>query len=139
MNVPGLYPLIFRSQGDFSIASAPELVGDWITGLEGMTHVEAQISLVANGGGSSVQVYLQTTIDGTIPIDIACVAFTDTSKTVIVSLPREKMTTPYEPTDGALPDNTCKAGILGNALRLKVKTTGTYTGGSKVVGRAIIT
>lgn len=137
MNNPGRFALTYRDQGDFAIANAPELVGDWLTGLEGMSSLEAQIQLVANGGGTTVQVYLQTTIDGDTPIDIACLAFTTSSAMKIVSLVREKMATPYVPTDGTLTDDTCKAGILGHALRLKVKTTGSYTGGSKVIGRIV--
>lgn len=137
MNNPGKFWLTYRNQGDFPIADAPELVGDWCRALDGMSALEAQIQLVANGGGTTVQVYLQTTIDGTTPIDIACLAFTTSSAMKVVSLVREKMATPYVPTDGTLADDTCKAGILGAALRLKVKTTGTYTGGSKVVARCV--
>jgi len=39
------------------------------------------------------------------------------------------------PTDGAMSDNTAKSGILGDRVRLKIVSVGTYSGSTQVVAR----
>lgn len=81
-------------------------------------------------GGTNGKAWVQTSLDGgTTWFDIACFAVTTATKPRIVNLSaRTPVTTLYTPTDGTLGDDTVKDGILGNMLRVKVTTTGTYAG-----------
>jgi hypothetical protein len=47
-------------------------------------------------------------------------------------------TTPIIPTDGALADDTCVDGVLGDRLRVRVVTTGTYGGSTVLSVRAAV-
>jgi len=128
MNAPGKYALIYAGSGDFSITSADNYVGDWLTGLEGMLALTAQLTFGYGSGGADVRAYLQTSLDGgTTAIDIACVKFSLAGETVALNLsattPR---TTQLTPTDAGVADDTAVDGILGDRIRLKVVSTGTY-------------
>jgi hypothetical protein len=140
MNAPGAYPLTFGGTGDFAITSAGTMVGDWIDGLDGMQAVSLQLTFAWGSGGTAVKAYLQTVLDGdgTTAVDIACVTFGTAGKTVVLNLsgltPR---TTAATPSDGALADDTCLDGILGDRLRLKLVVTGTYGGSTVLAGRFV--
>jgi hypothetical protein len=79
-------------------------------------------------GGTTAKVYIQTSLDqGATWVDIACLAFTTTGAVKVVNLSGlTPKTTPVTPTDGALTDDTCVDGVLGDRLRAKIVTTGTY-------------
>lgn len=126
---------------DFTIGNAGTYVGDWLQEIDGMLSASVQLDFRAGTtppGGADVRVFLQTTIDdGNTPIDLACCLFTAGGRRVFTVAADTTPTAPVNATDGALTDDTVLGGILGNRLRLKVVSTGswssTYLGGRVVV------
>lgn len=85
-------------------------------------------------GGTTAKAYVQTSIDGTNWIDIACFAFTTASGRKVANLRNEvSVTTIATPTDGTLTDNTVINGIIGRSLQVKYVTTGTYAADTSLV------
>jgi hypothetical protein len=121
-----------------TVTTAGTTTGDWVTGLEGMTALTFQARLAYGSGGTSVKVYLQTSIDqGTTIIDIACLTFTTASAVKVINLSGlTPKTTAVTPADGALTDDTCVDGILGDRLRVKIVSVGTYAGSTTLSARA---
>lgn len=81
-------------------------------------------------GGTTCKAFLQTSFDGGVTwCDIACMAFTTASlKKVGCISPVIAAAAPATPTDGTLADNTINNGLLGDRVRVKVISTGTYAG-----------
>jgi len=88
-----------------------------------------QANLIGGSSGSSIALYVQTSLDkGANWIDIASLAFTTAATRVVVNLSsRTPVTTPLVATDGSLATGQ-KDGILGDQFRTKLTTTGTYSG-----------
>lgn len=84
------------------------------------------------GGGTTCKAWVQTSFDGTNWMDIHCFAFTTTSAQSVVHLTGAAVTTPATPADGTTADNTAVNGFLGPIYRVKLTTTGTYTGASSL-------
>jgi hypothetical protein len=82
------------------------------------------------GGGTDVKAWVQTSVDeGTTWIDVVNFAFTtSTAKKVAMVNNFAAQANVVVPTDGTLANNTILNGILGNRLRVKITSTGTYTG-----------
>lgn len=105
-----------------------------VTRLGGMRAVAVQATFAYGAGGTTTKAFIQTSFDGgTTWADIMCFAFTTSALTRFASVFQEIIfaASPYAPvalTDGSLGDNTCVQGFLGDRLRLKYVTTGTYTG-----------
>ena len=95
------------------------------TGSKGIT---AQAIFTYGSSGTSTKAYLQTSLDGGVTwVDIASWAFTTSSSTKIYNLSaRTPKTTQVTPTDGSLTDNTAVDGLIGDRIRTKYVTTGTY-------------
>ena len=130
----------FYSLGDIAITTAAIYLGAEIDELDGMSAVTAQIKLAYGSGGTSGNAFLQTSLDQSATwIDIASVTFTTAGKTVVLNFsgltPR---LTEYTPTDGSLANDTAVDGILGDRLRLKVVTVGTYAGSTLLSGRIAV-
>ncbi len=89
-------------------------------------------SFVRVGGGTTTKAWVQTTFDGTNWMDIANFAFTTTTALRAYHLSDVSVTSITTPTDGTLADNTAVDGFLGPRLRVKLTTTGTYTGASSI-------
>lgn len=89
-----------------------------------------QASFSYGAGGTAVDAYLQTSLDGgTTWVDIAQFHFTTTTARAVFNLSSlTPVTTQYAPTDGSLASNTAKDGILGQMFQVKLASTGTYTG-----------
>lgn len=135
MDNPGV-----KNLGDASITSA--VTGSVITSssdangtaiayvdrMEGMTAAALFLRLAYGSGGTTVKAYVQTSLDqGTTWIDVACVVFGTASETRLLNLSAlTAKTTSIEPTDGTLTDDTAVDGILGDRLRVKITSTGTY-------------
>lgn len=124
MNSPGYYSL-----ADTAITTA--LTGSAqtaIENLEGMLAASIQAKFAYGSGGTAAKAYVQTTLDDGITwVDIASFAFTTASATKVINLSGlTPKTTAVTPSDGALADDTCVDGVLGDALRVKLTTTGTY-------------
>jgi hypothetical protein len=86
---------------------------------------------VRAGGGTTAKAWVQTTFnDGVSWVDIASFAFTTTDAIRAYHLTAAAVTSIATPTDGTLADNTSVNGLLGAQFRVKITTTGTYTGAS---------
>lgn len=86
------------------------------------------------GGGTTAKAWVQTSFDGGSNwIDIANFAFTTSSALRLYNLSDAAVTSIATPTDGSLADNTVVNGFLGPIVRVKLTTTGTYTGASSFV------
>ena len=85
-------------------------------------------------GGTSVDVYVQTSIDGGITWwDIACTSFSTSTGNAYQSCTMSHISTPVALTDGTLTANTSIAGLLGPTFRTKRIVTGAYGGTSLIV------
>ncbi len=102
------------------------------SGLYGMNALTVEANFVYGSAGTTVDVWLQTSLDGGSNwIDIAQFAFLTTSlrKIHTVVIPAVVATrTNVTPLDGTLGDNLIQDGILGDMIRAKLTTTGTYAG-----------
>lgn len=137
MDSPGVFTL-----GDLAVTTAGTFICDnstitSVTELEGMFECDVFLHFAYGSGGTSVQVYVQTSLDqGTTWIDLYCFKATTASLTKAVRLkPDGNIVTP---TDGALADNTLSAAqVLGDRIRMKSVVTGTYGGSSLLSGRIV--
>lgn len=132
--------LPIQDLGDFTITSAGEQVGDWVDGLDGMSAVSIQARLAYGSGGTTARAYVQTSLDGgDTAIDVACILFGVASEVAVINLSGlTPKTTQVTPTDGALTDDTCVDGVLGDRLRVKLVSTGTYAGSTLLSVRAAV-
>lgn len=89
-----------------------------------------EVIFAYGAGGTSVDAWIQTSIDGGATwIDIANANFTTAAASKVYNLSSlTPVTTVYTPTDGTLTANTAKDGVLGNVMRVKWTSVGTYTG-----------
>ncbi len=107
-------------------------------------HLTIQGNLQYGSGGTSADVYVQTSVDGGANwCDIAEFSFTTTSAVKIVNLSAlTPVTTVYTPTDGTLSVNTVKDGVIGSQIRAKYKSAGTYSTTTlkvDIIGAEIVT
>jgi hypothetical protein len=105
----------------------------------GVTSLSAQGTFLYGAGGTTCKAWLQTSLDGGATwIDIANFAYTTAAARTVHSVKTNTVVAAnYVATDGTLADNTIKDGILGDRIRVKVTTTGTYSGASSVSVTAI--
>ena len=97
----------------------------------GATWVGLYSIFTYGSGGTTAKFWLQTSLDGgTTWFDIISHAYTTStaSKLSAVTCFIAPATQGAAPTDGSLTDNTINQGIIGDRLRIKVTTTGTYAG-----------
>lgn len=129
-----------KDLGDFTVTAAGTQVGTPVTGLDGMTAATLQLRLAYGSGGTTVRAYVQTSLDqGTTWIDLACVLFGTASEVAVLNFSGlTPKTTAAVPTDGAMTDDTAVDGILGDRLRVKVVSTGTYAGSTVLSARASV-
>ncbi len=120
---PGTYAL-----ADRAITTAINEAQSPIVDLQGVTAVTIQARLAYGSGGTSAKVYVATSLDGGITwVDVACLAFGAAGAVKVVNVSGlTPKGTPAIPTDGALTDDTILDGILGDRLRARIVTTGTY-------------
>lgn len=139
MENPGIYSLTQNAgAADLAVAAAATTICGVIAALDGMTGLTLQARFAYGSGGTKVTAYVQTSLDqGTTWIDIACFTFTTASAVKIFNLSGlTPKTTEIAPTDGALADDTALDGVLGDRLRVKAVSTGTYGGSSALAVRA---
>lgn len=120
-----LLPVLIISTAISATATTP------VKGLAGMKYLVVQAVFLYGSGGTTANAYVQTTLDGGVSwIDIMNFSFT-TATAVKISACTTSIapaTQANAPTDGSLTANTIVQGILGNQLRVKYVTTGTYAG-----------
>lgn len=108
-----------------------------VTGLGGMKYLAVEAYFLYGAGGTTVDAYVQTSLDrGVSWIDIMEFAFTTSALKKVNSVSIfQTSAAPYAPvtyTDGALTASTAVPGILGDRLRVKYVTVGTYTGATSL-------
>jgi hypothetical protein len=106
------------------------------TAITGLGKVRA-LSLVAaatvTGGGTTLKGYIQTSLDGGVTwYDIAQFAFTTASAVKGKNLDGSAQIATATLTAGTMADDTVQHGLIGDALRFVVTSTGTYSAGSKL-------
>lgn len=104
-------------------------------------NLTVQCNFTYGSGGTTAKFWVQTSFDkGTTWVDIANFAHTTASLNRVYNLSSSTaVTTVYTVTDAALADNTCKDGLIGDRIRVKYTTTGTYAGGTTVAVNAYAT
>ncbi len=136
----GVFGLTTNSgASDLTIAAAGEIICTPITALTGMQSLTLTLDWRYGSGGTTFKVYLQTSVDGgNTWFDIACWAPTNANAKKGYNFSAlTPVTTPVALTDGAMTDNTAQDGLLGDRVRLKKVSTGTYAGNSLLVGRMV--
>jgi hypothetical protein len=98
-----------------------------------------QANFVYGSGGTSVDAWIQSSADGGVTwFDVANFHFTTSSLVKLYNLSnRTAVTSIATPTDGALSANTSVDGLLGDRLRVKWSSVGTYAGGTNLTITAI--
>ncbi|TIO72237.1 hypothetical protein [Mesorhizobium sp.] len=117
-----------------AIGAAASGVSDLLKLLGSPRNLIVQANFAYGAGGTSVDAYLQTSLDGGQTwIDIANFHFTTSAAVKVYNLySGTPKTTAVTPTDGALTANTAVDGVLGALYRCKYVTVGTYTGATSL-------
>lgn len=131
---PGTYAL-----ADRAITTAVNEAQFPIQDLAGMAAVTIQARFAYGTGGTTAKVYVATSLDnGATWVDIACLAFTTAGGAKVVNLSGlTPKGTPITPSDGTLADDTIVDGVLGDRLRARIVTTGTYANSLLTVRAAV--
>ncbi len=110
----------------------------FIDGLDFVAAVTLQANFTYGSGGTTAKVDVETSLDqGTTWINIARFAFTTSSAEKVFNLSAlTPVTTVYTP--ATLGDDAVKDGIVGDRLRCRITTTGTYAGNTSVSVRAVV-
>ena len=110
-----------------------------LVGLDNYGAVALHINFTYGSGGTTAKFWVQSSIDGgTNWHDVANFACTTASKLRIYNLSnRTAVSSIATPVDGSLADDTSVDGVLGDRLRVKYTTTGTYAGSTTVVISAV--
>lgn len=108
--------------------------------VPGAKYVTAIGKFTYGSGGTTVKVYIQTSLDGGVTwIDIICFAFALATLTKVVAVSAHVASAaPSTPTDGTLADNTKNDGLIGDRFRAKYVSTGTYAGGTALEVEIIV-
>lgn len=93
-----------------------------------------QLNFVYGSGGTTSKVWVQTSLDGgSTWIDVANFAVTTASaRRVSCVKANTAVAANVTPSDGALADNTILDGVLGEFVRTKLTSTGTYGGSTTI-------
>lgn len=106
-----------------------------VTHLAGMTYLGIHAIFLYGAGGTTVKLWIQTSFDGgTAWVDVINFAFTTAAgtKTASVSTSVTGGTAPVAVTDATAADNAIVNGVLGDRVRIKYITTGTYSGATSL-------
>lgn len=107
----------------------------------GVVNVISQATFTYGSGGTTAKAYVQTSIDnGTTWIDTNTFAFATTTATRLFrwGVAAGSGTAQVTPTDGSLTDNTMVNGVIGDLLRVKIISTGTYAGNTTLAVTAAL-
>lgn len=123
-----------------TIGAAATVTGAAVSGFSHATSIALQAKFLYGAGGTAVKVFVQTSLDNAATwFDIASFAFataaaTKVSAVTVYIAPAAQGATP---TDATLADNTINQGIIGDQLRCKYVSTGTYTGATSLTVTAV--
>lgn len=119
-------------------AAVGATAGTVFSKIGGMKYLVVESIFLYGAGGTTAKAYVQTSLNGGLTwFDIMCFAMTTAAASLAASVSANISFDPddsapvYAPVavvDGSLADNTCLNGILGDRVRVKYVTTGTYTG-----------
>lgn len=128
-----------NSATDLTVTTAATTACTAVTGLTGMQSLTAWLKFTYGSGGTNTKAYLQTSLDGgNTWVDIACVLFATANESAILNFSAlTPKLTAVVPTDGSLADDTAIDGVLGDRVRLKVVSTGTYAGSTVLSARMV--
>jgi hypothetical protein len=117
-----------------TIITAPgTAVGPELGNLTDMESLLVEAVFTYGAGGTTVTAYVQTSLQGTSWTDIMAIQFATTSARRLLSVRTVGiLSTPVTPADGGLAINTEVDGLLGDRLRVKYTSVGTYSGGTQV-------
>lgn len=110
-----------------------------ITNLGGMKYLAVEAILTYGSGGTSIDCYIQTSLDGGVTwIDIMEFSFTTASaKKVSAVSANIALAAAVTPGDAALTANTILNGLLGDRIRLKYTSVGTYAASTTLAVSAV--
>lgn len=102
--------------------------------LAGMKYLAVQAVFNYGSGGTDLTLHVQTSLDeGTTWVDVMAFNFTTSAATKISAVHvNTALGAAITPTDGTLTDNTILNGLLGDRLRVKYTSTGTYAGATNI-------
>jgi hypothetical protein len=100
----------------------------------GAKYVAAQANFVRSSGGTTVDVYVQTSLDDEATwCDVANFSFATTSARKVSAVKASTaLAANVTPTDGAITANTILSGLIGTKFRVKYVVVGTYVGTLRV-------
>ena len=106
------------------------VAGTPLIGMVGMKALTVQAAFTTISGGTSADVYIQTSLDlGATWIDIMNFHFLTTTATKVSAvINTTALAAGVTPGSGALSANTILSGLLGDRVRALVTTVGTYVG-----------
>lgn len=124
---------------NLTVIGAGTFVSDEVSVPVGLSSLVTQAIFVRGGGGTTCDVFLQTSLDnGATWMDIAQWALATTTVTKIHSVrPYTAVAANITPTDGTMTDNTILDGVLGDRLRVKSIVVGTYSSTSTLDVRIV--
>jgi hypothetical protein len=96
--------------------------------------LSVQAHFLYGSGGTTAKAWVQTSFDGGATwVDIINFAFTTSAERVVSSVRTDTAVgANYTATDATLADDTIKDGLLGDRIRVKWTTTGTYGGATSL-------
>jgi len=106
----------------------------------GTKALTVEAKFVRAAGGTTLDCYVQTSLDGGVTwIDIMNLTFAITTANKVSAVRANIALAPaVTPTDGTLADNSIVDGLLGDRIRVKYVTVGTYSGASSLTVTAVI-
>jgi len=108
------------------------MFGDYLSEKEAQ-YLAVQGTFVYGSGGTNCTAYIQTSVDGLTWADIISFQWTTTSGVKVSAVHATAAVfwaAASAPTDGSLTANTILNGLIGDRIRVKYTTTGTYAGGT---------
>ena len=120
-------------------AAVADQVTTPVTNLVGMKYLAVQAAFLYGADGTDLTVHVQTSLDGgTTWVDVMAFNFTTAAATRISAVNADvALAAAAVPTDGTLADDTILNGLLGDRLRVRYTSTGTYSGATSIAVVAV--
>ena len=120
-------------------AAVTAVVTTPVTQLAGVRELMMQAQFLYGSWGTTAKAWVQTSFDGgTTWVDVACFSFTTAAATKISAVKTfTAVAAAYVATDGTLTADTIKDGLIGDQVRVKYTTTGTYAGATSLTVTAV--